>query len=804
MKVIEIIQAYFGGDGAARLGQVAGLDAQTSQKVLNYGLPLQLDALAIHAETKQGQDQIVDAIQNLPKFGSIQSALAEPGGAANLQRAGELLEPVLLNSKAPTIASTTTQQAGAALNGTSKLLQMSLPLLLSLLGQRGLNGNNIGTVMAELKGGTNILGGLLGAAGVVGAAGLAGAANLANKAGDLGSAGLGAATGAVTGAANAVGNLGSAGLAGAANLANKAGDLGSAGLGAATGAVTGLTGAASGLAGKAGAGLTGALGAAGAGLSGVLGGGALTSDSLIGFLKEQFSGLNGDKIGTAAGFTGSTAGRATQAALPIVLGAIANKGKTEAGANDVLNLGQQFSGLADPKGNLRVDWLGDSKEVSKVEGLGQSLSTSTFGNFEEITGRLGTALGSSGSNAKKLLSLMLPMVLSLITGQAQAKKVNASGLSGLLGGIGSHLTGMLPSGLGGLAGLLGIGGVAAARSVSHTSTSSTPTPVTTTRPINTSTPASTVTTTTTTIKETEKKRGFPWWLIPLAALLLLGGCYLLKPKNAVSVATQANEFNISDTKLTAGAFTLTGKGKAGEAIEIFEDGVSIGKTIVDADGNWKLDVPKLASGSHTYSIKDASGKEVSTWTTTVEDAVAMAPAVSITEPSADATIPAGGFALGGKGKAGEEYEVFDGDVSLGKTTVDADGNWKLDVPSSSAGIHNMIVKGADGTELATYSANIAAATAAVGATCTDKYTLGMTNGQKVSEPFRFGGKGGGTGYDVTVKRGDRVVGTKTINLDAACGWAYQSKPGVGKVSYEVRPIGKPDSKPLSSLSLIVK
>jgi len=55
----------------------------------------------------------------------------------------------------------------------------------------------------------------------------------------------------------------------------------------------------------------------------------------------------------------------------------------------------------------------------------------------------------------------------------------------------------------------------------------------------------------------------------------------------------------------------------------------------------------------------------------------------------------------------------------------------------------------------------------------------------VTQPFRFGGVGKGSAYVVTVKRGDRTVGSKEVALDGSCGWSYRSNPAVGPITYVV-------------------
>lgn len=659
MNVTDLMKDYFGGAAAEHLGRAAGLDAQTAQKALGLGLPMQLDALADHAGTTQGQAQIADAIQNLPQFGSVQDALSSAGGASNLQRAGELLAPALLGGQQDRIMSAMTSQLGGApAGGVQKLMQMALPLMLSFLAQRGLSGSNIGSMLPGMKGG---LGGLLGA----------------------GAAALGA---------NAMG-----GAAGGLNAA-----------------------------------------------------------SLVDLLKGQFSGAAGERIGTAAGFGGSAAGRAAMAALPLILNGIANKGRTEAGAHDVMSLAQGFSGLTDASGNLNLNFLNDNAETTRIEGQGRGLLGNLFGNVDEVTGRLGSALGGSGSNAGRLLSLMAPMVLSLLGNRAKAANMNASGVSGLLGGLGSHLTGLLPAGLTGLGALLG--GSAAASTVS-TSTVPVTTGKVTTTPVTPATPAPRPAATTTTTHTatapvtTEKRGGFPWWIIPLALLLLLGGCWLTRPKDTVSTTT---------TSTTTTDTTSTGT-------------------------------------TDTTDTTTTDTTTTDTTTTPVSDGT-----FTITEPAADATLASGGFTMKGTGNPGDSIQLFEDGTSLGNVTVGDDGNWSFDVPSPAAGAHTYAARGADGTELGTVAASIGEPEAnASGATCEKDYTLSITDGQTVSEPFRFGGVGQGEGYSVTVKRGERTIGTKDIPLDASCGWSYNSRPGKGEVTYEVRPMGDAAAEPLSVVNLTV-
>ncbi|GGR63174.1 hypothetical protein GCM10008959_26470 [Deinococcus seoulensis] len=829
MNITDSIQSFFGGDGAARLGQVAGLDAQTAQRVLSAGLPLQLDALADHARGAQGQAQIAEAIQNLPQFGSVQEALEGADGPQNLQQAGDLLGSVLLGDRGATLTQTVAAQTGAAGGGVQKMLGMALPLLLSQLGRAGVNGGNVGGMLGGLKG---QLGGLLGAG--AGATALGGAAlsgvGLGGALGKVAAPDLTAPTPVVPDIAPPAVNVPSLDTP---RLDTPRLDT----------PVPGAAGAAT-------------LGVAAGTAAGMAAGVVARDDSAAGlleFLKGQFSGPAAERIGTSAGFGGGASRRAAQAALPLILNSLVNKGRTEAGAQDVLNMARPFEPLADTDGHLNTAVLDDAAESARIEGQGRGLLGGLFGNVDQVAGRLGTALGGSGASAGRLLALMTPLVLGVLGNRARSGGLGAAGFSGVLGGMGAGLAGLLPSGLSSLGALLGAGGLAAAGTAAAMAGAPRPAvPPVAPAPVP---PAGTPPTP----PEEKRRGGFPWWIIPLLLLLLLGGCWLVnRPStDTAGTATTATDTAASilvtnpssDANLPPQPFTMSGTGPAGATLTIQDEGQDVGTATVGDDGNWSADLPAPTVGEHTYTVDsgsarsefkvnitegadgaapaddtsgdasgaaddgtdmtgtDTTGTDTTGTDTTGTDAdgAATPAAFAISAPTADQELPAGGFTMNGTGTPGEEVELFEDGTSLGKVTIGEDGTWTFDVPSPAAGAHTYSVNGPDGTELGTVSATVAAASAdASAADCTEDYTLSITDGQTVSEPFRFGGVGQGEGYSVTVKRGDRTIGTKAIPLDATCGWSYQSRPGAGTITYEVRPTGDAAAEPLSSVTLTVK
>ena len=175
-------------------------------------------------------------------------------------------------------------------------------------------------------------------------------------------------------------------------------------------------------------------------------------------------------------------------------------------------------------------------------------------------------------------------------------------------------------------------------------------------------------------------------------------------------------------------------------------------------------------------------------------------AYSITEPSG--SVPAGTFDLKGSGPAGEELEVFEDGASLGSVRANGSGRWTFNVPSPAAGTHSYEVRGAGGNASATV--NVGADTASTAASCTQAFTLSLQDGQSVTAPFRFGGQGQSSGYNVTVKRGERTVGTKKLPISRSCGWSYTSNPGKGEITYVVRSGQDLSAAPLQTITLTVQ
>lgn len=788
----DIIQSYFSGEAVRQLGQAASLDATVTQRALSLGLPLQLDALAAHAAQPEGRTQLGEAISNLPRFGSVAEALASPNGAANLRQAGELLAPTLLGGQAEQIVQEVTRRVGGGAGGVQQVLQMSLPLLLSLLGRQGLNAVNADSMLGRLRGTLQ----------------------------DLNLAGLSAGAATATGTTTVIGAAPAAGEPPVSGAALPAADL-------------------------------------------------TTPGGLLAALRAPFEGQAAEQVGRAAGLSGGNAGRMVLGALPLVLSALVNKGRTEAGAAEVLKMSQPFDRLVGTDGRLDPALLGDSAEMARVEGQGRGLLGGLFSNVDALTGRLGTALGGSGAGAGRLLAVLTPLVLGVLGQRARSAGTGPQALSGLLGGMAELLPGLIPSGMGGLAGLLGAGTMTAAPPASSPATTTTVTPsipepvVTQGAPV-TSAPAAPAPVTpapravpppppppvtTSAVTTTERRRGFPWWL-GLIPLLLIGGC--LWNQNRTQTTTTATTTTTTDaggiivsnpesgSNLPPEAFTMSGTAAPNMNLVIQDEGQEVAQATADASGNWTAEIPAPTPGEHTYSIiggenarsefkvnitdaagttdTDAAGATTDPATgtdgaatdstdtgTTTEPATGSTDAAgtfAVNEPASGAEVPGTGFNLTGTGEAGQTYELLEDGTSVGTFTVAEDGTWSADVAAPSEGDKTYTIRSEDGTEVASLPVTVAAATGDV-ASCTQDLSVSVQDGETVTAPFRFGGVGSGEGYRVTVIRGGRTVGTRNIPLTAGCAWSYNSNPGgragqVNDVTYEVRPIGTDLSEPATT------
>ncbi|GGL91028.1 hypothetical protein GCM10010840_31380 [Deinococcus aerolatus] len=866
MNATDLIQSYFDPDAVARLAQAAGLDPETAGRALAAGLPLQLRALAAAAGTPEGEALIADAVEALPGFGSVGAALDEPGGAANLQQAGELLAPALLGDAAETLPAQVAAQTDADATGTQQLLQLALPLLLSALGQRGLKAGNVAPLLAGLGG--------LGKTGVA-TTETASPSVEAQAAESVTSRPVGLDKPVPEGTVRAVEVDQTVVPDAVVDQAPVPGTVGPevAGPGAGVPEVPALSPEPLAAVPPEASGLsTPPLESAPS--ADVLPDPS-TPEGLLKYLQTQFSGAVGQQIGALAGYGGGAKRQAALAALPVVLAALA--GKAQAGGN-LDTLARPFAPLTSGSGQIDTALLDSPVEVARIEGQGRGLLPSLFGDVNAVTGRLGSALGGSGDSSRRLLALLTPLVLSVL-GSARPNGLGAVPWAGLAEG----LKGALPSGFSSLGVLIGSlvsgtplpGAVPAAVPLPRAAPAAAParpSPLKPARPARFETPAPPPP------PPARRRGGFPLWLLPLLLLLLLGGCWVLQnrapttptpvpgdsssgttgtggmPGMPVQTVFTAPE---SGAAVPAGGFTLRGTGPVGETLTVLLGDRQIGSPTVGPDGTWSLDVADdTPTGPQTYTLRNAAGGEMAALNVvvgatdaegadtapaasggadtggaetdgagptapeaTTPEGAAPAPSgaadgaagVTVDSPARGAQVSGAGFTLSGTGTAGQSFEVLEDGVSIGRFTVGKDGTWTRPVPAPGEGEKTYAIRSAAGDEVASVPVVVGAApTGARGTSCTQPLSVSLQDGETVTAPYRFGGEGRGRAYLVTVKRGDRTVGRRTVRVGAGCTWSFTSNPGVrdgqaASVTYEIRPANASASdEPGARLTLNVR
>jgi hypothetical protein len=296
------------------------------------------------------------------------------------------------------------------------------------------------------------------------------------------------------------------------------------------------------------------------------------------------------------------------------------------------------------------------------------------------------------------------------------------------------------------------------------------------------------------------------WIKLAGTILLLVLLFFCMGRQG-SVATVAPNLTAPPQGTLSGpSVDLNGTGTPGSFIQLLLNGTRVGDPVrVGADGRWAFPGFSFgAPGNYTLTLQpvDASGRNLAPGSDLAFTVPTPSGSLRISEPAGGAQLPAGTFQLRGIGTPGEELEVFEDNTSVGRVVVNPDGTWTLAVPPPTAGEHTYEVRSASTTDSIQVTVAAASGTAA---DCSKDFTLSFSDGQTVARPFRFGGEGAGKGYTVTVRRGERIVGTRDVALDATCGWSYRSNPGAGPITYEVRPIGaSPSDPPLRIINLTVR
>lgn len=170
-------------------------------------------------------------------------------------------------------------------------------------------------------------------------------------------------------------------------------------------------------------------------------------DNLLQGLMGQLGGGAVGQIAEKLGVDEGTAQNGIQAALPILLGALARNAQTEGGAealHSAISNDHDGSVLENVEGSISSYQDGPGAAI-----LGHVLG----GQSDAISGLVSQQLG--GANGGALLQMLAPLVLGYLGQQKQQQGLDVAGLAGmLLGGGGQQQAQPAASGLMGMVGQL--------------------------------------------------------------------------------------------------------------------------------------------------------------------------------------------------------------------------------------------------------------------------------------------------------------------------------------------------------------
>ena len=168
--------------------------------------------------------------------------------------------------------------------------------------------------------------------------------------------------------------------------------------------------------------------------------------------------------------------------------------------------------------------------------------------------------------------------------------------------------------------------------------------------------------------------------------------------------------NAGDDWITSDqTLTFTGTAQPGDSLEVFIGGLSIGKTIVDGDGNWEFDHTgtTLTEGNYSVTVKaiDEAGNTSELSGSIDLEIDLTAPSVpvisAISEDTGDSDednlTNATNLSFFGTADSNSTIEVFIGESSIGTTTADSSGNWEFNYSGTTLveGSYSITAKAGD-------------------------------------------------------------------------------------------------------------
>lgn len=561
-------------------------------------------------------------------------------------------------------------------------------------------------------------------------------------------------------------------------------------------------------------------------------------------LQDQFSNFFSNRVvellASAVGLNPAQTQSALRAILPRQLDNLADlAGNPQTSAT----LGDLWAGNDLPQNPELA--LSSPEEVSRLETLGQSLSSRLFGGTGNWLGDAAQHADGNQSAVSRLSHLALPLLMSFLGRSGVSPQNAVSQLSGMRGA----LSAMLPA-------AAAAGAVPATGEIIDSVAARPEVEVREGAPVAAAVPAPEPERHLAAAPVPAERSGCnPLWLLPL--LLLAGLAWYLSQNRETPIPAPVTSSATTSTTTTTSAvttdegivvgnvqdgaelplepFVLSGTAPADDVISITnQNGELLATETADASGAWEIQMPAPLAGENIYTISGTPSEANSTFTllgTAAEaSAAAATPAaasaptastataspaatdtavvpVTITEPAEGAAVAAESFTIAGQGQPNASYALYEDGVNVGTFFADESGVWSADITAAEPGDRSYVVVDEAGNQVAVLPLTVNEPVAVSDCSVNDVLSLSLADGDTVSAPFRFGGTGSAESYTVRVYRGQDQIGEKVIDNGDNCSWSYLSQPGgqggnVGEITYQVVPDGAADPEATITLNVI--
>ncbi len=185
--------------------------------------------------------------------------------------------------------------------------------------------------------------------------------------------------------------------------------------------------------------------------------------NLLDMLQSQVGDTLVKQAGSLLNENESNMGKAIGAALPSLMGVLADKGSSESGAGELMDMissggfdGSMLDNLGDMLGGGATNNAGLDNMLQQG---GNILGSLLGGNKQNgLTEMIANFAGIGKSSTGSLLKMAAPLLLSTVGKQVMKNGLNAGDLMKLLSGQTDFVKSAMPSGLGGVGKLLGLSG----------------------------------------------------------------------------------------------------------------------------------------------------------------------------------------------------------------------------------------------------------------------------------------------------------------------------------------------------------